>query len=62
MQTIDLTTAAEEDLTGLWLYTHDRWGFDQAEKYYNQIVLCCEAIGSGTARSRPVEALPSCLV
>lgn len=57
MRNFELTLAAEEDLTGIWLYTHDTWGFDQAEKYYDQIVSCCEAVGSGKARSKPVKGL-----
>ncbi|MEP1521719.1 MAG: type II toxin-antitoxin system RelE/ParE family toxin [Ascidiaceihabitans sp.] len=57
MKNVELTLAAEEDLSGIWLYTHDTWSFDQAEKYYDQIVLCCEAVGSGRARAKPVEGL-----
>ena len=57
MQNVDLTAAAEEDLTEIWLYTHETWGFDQAEKYHNQIILCCEAVGRGNVRSKPVEGL-----
>lgn len=57
MRYVHLTTAAEEDLTGIWLYSYETWGFDQAEKYYDQIVSCCEAVGRGKARSKPVEGL-----
>lgn len=57
MKNVELTLAAEEDLGGIWLYTHETWGFDQAEKYYDQIVSCCEAVGSGKARAKSVEGL-----
>ena len=57
MQNVELSAAAEEDLTGIWLCTYETWGFDQAEKYYDQISSCCEAIGSGKARSKSVEGL-----
>ncbi len=57
MQTVCITTSAEDDLGRIWLYTYETWGFDRAEKYYDQIVSCCEAIGSGKARSKPVEGL-----
>jgi toxin ParE1/3/4 len=57
MRHVDLTTAAEEDLTEIWLYTYEKWGFEQAEKYYDQIVSCCEAVGGGKARSKPVKGL-----
>lgn len=57
MSPVALTLAAQEDLTGIWLYTFKSWGVDQAEKYYDQIVSCCQAIGAGQARSKPVEGL-----
>lgn len=53
----DLTRAAEEDLTGIWLHTHGTWGLDQADKYFDLIVACCEAVGRGTASSKPVGGL-----
>ena len=59
MRNINLTLAAEEDLTKVWLYTYDTWGLEQADKYYNQIVMCCEAIGDGSALSKLVEGLES---
>ena len=57
MQNVELTAAAEEDVTGIWLYSYETWGFDQAERYFDQIVSCCEAVGGGKARSKPVEGL-----
>ena len=45
MRTYDLALAAEEDLRDIWRYTYDTWGVDQAEKYFDQIEACCEAIG-----------------
>ena len=59
MRNVELTLAAEEDLTNIWLYTYETWGLDQAEKYYDLIVSCCEAIGSGKPRSKQVEGLPN---
>ena len=44
-------------MTGIWLYTHDVWGFDQAEKYYDLIVSCCEAVGNRKTRTRAIEGL-----
>ena len=57
MRNVELTLAAEEDLTEIWLYTYETWGFDQAETYYEQIVSCCEDVGSGKADSKPFEGL-----
>ena len=58
MRSYDLTLAAEEDLQGIWLYTYETWGFDQAETYFNQIEACCEAVGSGQVRSKRLDGLP----
>lgn len=57
MKNFELTFAAEQDLKDIWLYTYETWGFDQAEKYYDQIISCCEAIGNGMAHSKTVEGL-----
>lgn len=51
MRTYDLALAAEEDLRDIWRYTYDTWGVDQAEKYFDQIEACCEAIGECAARN-----------
>ena len=59
MKTYDLSLAAEEDLRNIWCYTYDTWGVDQAEKYFNQIEACCEAIGNGCARSKSFNELPN---
>ena len=44
MKIYDLTLAAEEDLRGIWLYTCKTWGFEQAERYFDRIEACCEAV------------------
>ncbi len=58
MQSYDLTLAAEEDLRGIWRYTYDNWGFEQAERYFSQIEACCETLGNEIARSRTLDELP----
>lgn len=55
----DLTLAAEEDLQGIWRYTFETWGFDQAEVYFEQMEACCKAVADGRARSKGLNALPS---
>lgn len=59
MPSYDLTLAAEEDLRGIWLYTYETWGFDQAETYFDQIERCCEAVGERQARSKIIDELPN---
>lgn len=49
MKSYDLTLAAEEDLRGVWEYSRETWGIDQADRYLDQIEACCEAIGNDTA-------------
>lgn len=53
-----ITLAAEEDLRGIWRYTLDTWGPDQADKYLDQIEDCLDAIGVGRVRSRSFHRLP----
>lgn len=57
MPSYDLTLAAETDLRDIWRYTYKTWGFDQAEKYFDQIEACCETVGDGRARSKVLEGL-----
>jgi len=59
MQSYDLTLAAEEDLRGIWRYTFETWGFDQAEMYFDQIEACCEAVGGRNEWSKTLEGLPN---
>lgn len=58
MATYDLSLAAEDDLRGIWRYTYDTWGIEQAERYFDQIEACCDAVGAGRARSRSFNQLP----
>ena len=37
MLQLSITPKAESDLTGIWLYTCDAWGTDQADKYLDQL-------------------------
>ena len=59
MKSYALTLAAEEDLRGIWRYSHETWGLDQADRYLDQIEACCEAIGDGRAHGKANDALPS---
>lgn len=52
-----LTKSAREDLVDIWLYTEERWGEKQADRYQDALHLCCERIGSGLVRPRGIEGL-----
>lgn len=58
MKTYDLTPAAEEDLRDIWRYTCETWGADQADRYFDRIASCFDAVGEGRARSRSLDELP----
>jgi toxin ParE1/3/4 len=58
MPSYDLTLAAEEDLKGVWRYTFETWGPEQADKYLGQLGDCFDAIGSRRAPSRSLPQLP----
>ena len=57
MQSYDLTLAAETDLRDIWRYTYKTWGPEQADKYFDQIEACCEAVGDRRARSKALDGL-----
>ena len=59
MKTYDLTAAAEEDLRDIWVYTYKTWGIDQADRYFDQIGACFDAVGEGRAGSRTFDELPN---
>lgn len=43
---------------GIWQYTTDTWGLDQAETYFDKIEACCDAVGDKRARSKTLSGLP----
>lgn len=45
MHKVSFTNKAKKDLSNIWNYTADYWTEKQADKYYNQIISKCNAIG-----------------
>jgi toxin ParE1/3/4 len=39
-----LSPAAERDLEGIWKYTRDEWGLQQAERYVDMLTTTCQAL------------------
>lgn len=37
MLKLSVTPKAESDLTGIWLYTCEEWGVDEADEYLDQL-------------------------
>lgn len=42
MANYDLTNKANEDLNNIWDYTYDEWSEEQADKYYFELIDCCQ--------------------
>jgi toxin ParE1/3/4 len=48
-----ISEKAKEDLTGIWIYTYEKWSREQADRYYDLIISEIEFIAENfsTARS-----------
>ncbi|RNL52350.1 type II toxin-antitoxin system RelE/ParE family toxin [Pedobacter jejuensis] len=44
MGKFSLSNKAVEDLTAIWNYTYDKWSEIQADKYYHQLIDCCDQL------------------
>lgn len=58
MKSIAFSPAAEADIEGIWDYSADRWGLDQADIYADAIRDACYALAKGTKQGRPANILP----
>jgi toxin ParE1/3/4 len=58
MKVIAFSPASEADIGGIWDYSANRWGLDQADSYVDAIRDACYALAKGTKRGRPAEVLP----
>jgi toxin ParE1/3/4 len=52
---IRLSPAARRDIAEIWLYTADRWGADQADRYVRQIELDLMAAADGLPLARALD-------
>lgn len=54
MRQLVVSIQAEEDLRGIWLYTFEKWGDAQADRYLDELgegmQRCCENPGHGKNR------------
>jgi toxin ParE1/3/4 len=44
MAEVRLTPAAERDLEGIWTYTRDEWGPEQADRYLDMLTATFQAL------------------
>lgn len=47
-----LAPAAERDLEGIWLYTLEEWGIDQAHRYTDELVAAFDQLAENPQRGK----------
>lgn len=55
MTSFVLSPAAQADVDGIWDYTAENWGVDQAESYIADIRDTCQELATGSRSSYPVD-------
>jgi len=55
MKVLAFSPAAEADIEGIWDYSADNWGPDQADRYTDEIRDACRALASGGKRGKVVD-------
>jgi toxin ParE1/3/4 len=58
MREVLLSPAAQADIEGIWDFTAERWGEEQAVRYLQDIRDACQQLAAGTRKSRPVDLRP----
>lgn len=61
MKGLAFTPAAEADLVGIWRYSAQHWGPDQADRYTDELQDTCRALATGRKKGRAVEIRPGYL-
>jgi toxin ParE1/3/4 len=61
MKVLAFSPAAESDIDGIWNYSADTWGPDQADRYTDEIRDACHALARGQKRGRAVDVRPGYL-
>lgn len=61
MKALVFSPAAETDIDGIWDYSTDNWGPDQADRYTDKIRDACDALACGQKQGRTVDVRPGYL-
>jgi len=61
MKSLVFSPAAQADMEVIWDYTVEHWGFDQANRYTDDIRDACHGLASGHRQGRPVDVRPGYL-
>ena len=57
MYRIHKQALAEEDIQGIWLYTYEKWGEAQADKYFDELEYGIKTIGHNPAIGKNCDAI-----
>ena len=52
-----LTNRAVEDLSQIWEYTFENWSENQADKYYNNLIVNCKSIAQNPDLGKNYEGI-----
>ena len=55
MSQVTFSPAAIADIDGIWNYTAETWGLDQADRYTDDIHDTCNALAAGLKKGRAVD-------
>lgn len=61
MKPLAFSPAAEADIDGIWDYSAETWGPDQADRYTDEIHSACLALANDRRQGRPVDVHPGYL-
>lgn len=57
MANYHLTNKANEDLDKIWDYTYEKWSEEQADKYYFELIDCCQFLADNPTFGRNYEEI-----
>ena len=57
MSTYRLRTLAHQDLEEIWDYTLEKWGIEQAERYFAALFTCFDDLANNPGMGRPRDEL-----
>ncbi|MBS0294829.1 MAG: type II toxin-antitoxin system RelE/ParE family toxin [Proteobacteria bacterium] len=57
MKRIAFSPRARRDLDGVWRYTIEHWGVDQAERYVRSLQVALDAVASGAVAPRSCDEI-----
>ena len=60
MKHVTFSPAAVADLDGIWDYTAEQWGLDQADHYIDSIRDACIGLARGDRQGRTVDIRDGC--